>query len=152
MGLDVVVDASVALKWVFDEARGESDTAAARRLLVGARDGQLRLLVPVHFMAEVAAVLAREWPEGAARELADLMQIDMEVVDDPVVLLRAVDLAVSHRQHVLDTLYHAVALERDRAVLVTADERYWRAARGAGRVVRLADFDSLGSRSGSSAS
>ena len=136
----VVVEASVALEWVFDEPRGERDTAAARRLLQRARDGQLRMLVPAHFLAEVAGVLAREWPEGAAREVVDLMRVEMEVVDDPGVLLRAVDLAVVHRQHVLDTLYHAIALERDDAWLVTTDERYWRAARTARRIMRLAEF------------
>ncbi|MFZ4756590.1 MAG: type II toxin-antitoxin system VapC family toxin [Burkholderiaceae bacterium] len=139
----IVVDASVALKWVFDEPRGERDAAAARQLLRGVRDGQLKMLVPIHFLAEVAGVLAREWPAGAAREVVDLMRVDMEVVDDPGVMLRAVDLAISHRQHVLDTLYHAIALERDDAWLVTADERYWRAARAAGRIVRLAEFSTL---------
>ena len=101
------------------------------------------MLVPAHFLAEVAGVLAREWPEGAAREVVDLMRVEMEVVDDPGVLLRAVDLAVVHRQHVLDTLYHAIALERDDAWLVTTDERYWRAARTARRIMRLAEFGTL---------
>jgi len=44
---------------------------------------------------------------------------------------------------VFDTMYHAVALSRPDALLVTADERYWRAARGVGRIVRLADFATL---------
>jgi predicted nucleic acid-binding protein len=134
------VDASVALKWLFPEARGEADADAARRLLIGVREGEFRLRAPPHFVAEVAGVLAREMPRTVARDLADLMAVEMTVIDDPVTLLRAVELAVAHDQHVFDTLYHAVALEHDDAVLVTADERYWRAAHGEGRIVRLADF------------
>lgn len=42
-----------------------------------------------------------------------------------------------------DTLYHAIALEHPDVVLVTADERYWRAAHTQGRIVRLADFATL---------
>ena len=53
---------------------------------------------------------------------------------------RAVRLAAETNQHVFDTLYHAVALARPDAELVTADERYYRAASRAGRLVRLADF------------
>ena len=37
-------------------------------------------------------------------------------------------------------LYHAVALRRHGASLVTADERYYRHARRAGRVLLLQDF------------
>ena len=52
----------------------------------------------------------------------------------------ALTLATRHRQHVFDTLYHALALRLDDAVLVTADQRYERNARAEGRIDRLADF------------
>ena len=60
---ELVVDASVALRWLFADGRDEVDAAAARRLLNGVRDGEFRLVAPPHFLAEVAAVLG---PDGVA--------------------------------------------------------------------------------------
>ena len=140
---ELVVDASVALKWLFPDTRGEVDAVAARRLLHGVRDGDFRLSAPPRFVAEVAAVLARETPATALRDLADLLQVEIEIVYDAGTLVRAVELAIATGQHVFDTQYHAIALGHPDAVLVTADERYWRAARTQGRIVRLADFATL---------
>lgn len=102
--------------------------------------GHVELRQPPHFRAEVAAVLAREWPQRAPGCLSDLLEIEMEIVENAAVYGRAIALATRHDAHVFGTLYHAVALETDAATLVTADERYWRLARTAGRVQRLADF------------
>jgi hypothetical protein len=44
------------------------------------------------------------------------------------------------RQHVFDTLYHAVALLRLDGVLLTADEQYYHRAVRAGRVTLLGDY------------
>lgn len=137
---EFVVDASVAIKWLLGDIRGEADVPAANRVLLQVRDGEARLVQPPHFVLEMAAVLAREAPSRAARDLDDLQRVEMSVVDEPEVLQRALELSVRHRQHVFDTMYHAVALSRPQALLVTADERYWRAARASGRIVRLADF------------
>ena len=141
--LELVVDASVAAKWLLRDVRGEADVPAARQVLTRVRDGELRLVQPPHFVLEVAAVLARESPADAERDLGLFQQIDMAVIDEPEVVRHALTLAVRRRQHVLDTMYHAVALARSRAVLVTADERYWRAAHPEGAIVRLADFACL---------
>jgi hypothetical protein len=40
---------------------------------------------------------------------------------------------------VFDTLYHAVALSHSNAVLVTADERYYRRALRPGQIVSLSE-------------
>jgi hypothetical protein len=48
-----------------------------------------------------------------------------------------VRIAVETGQHVFDTLFHAVALEARRGVLVTADARYVRAAAHLGRLRAL---------------
>ncbi len=137
---ELVVDASVAIKWLLGDVRGEADVPAANQVLFRIRDGEVRLVQPPHFVLEMAGVLAREAPARAARDLADLGLVEMSVVDETQVVHRALELAIHHRQHVFDTMYHAVALSRPDALLVTADERYWRAARGVGRIVRLADF------------
>ncbi len=135
----VVADASVALKWFFRDRGSEGDTEAALDLLDGVRSGDVELLQPPHFVAEVAAVLARELPQAARANLNDLLDIEMQVVEDAAVYARALALAIRHRQHVFDTLYHAIALE-DAATLVTADDRYFHRARSEGRVLRLAEF------------
>jgi predicted nucleic acid-binding protein len=51
-----------------------------------------------------------------------------------------VQLATELKQHLFDTYYHAVALETPDAMLITADERYFRAARDTGRITLLADW------------
>ena len=137
----VVVDASVVLKWFFRLRDGEQDVAAALRLLQGVSDNQVALLQPPHFIAEVAAVLARQWPSMALASLNDLLDLEMLVVESAAIYARAVDLASRHGHHLFDTLYHAVALELGNALLITADARYARKARSEGGIVLLADFD-----------
>ena len=140
---ELVVDASVAVKWLLADVRGEADVPAANRVLLRVRNGEVRLFQPAHFVLEIAAVLARESPRRAARDLSELQLVEMSVVDEPEIVHRALLLAMRHRQHVFDTLYHAVALSRPDALLVTADERYWRATRHEGRIVRLSEFAML---------
>lgn len=62
------------------------------------------------------------------------------VLDELEVYLEAARLSAASGKHVFDTLYHAVALRRRGASLVTADGRYYRHARRAGRVLLLQDF------------
>ena len=56
----VVVDASVALKWFFRTHDDEADVEHALDLLRGVADDRVSLVQPVHFIAEVAAVLVRQ--------------------------------------------------------------------------------------------
>ncbi len=98
------------------------------------------ILQPVHWLAEVAAVLSRLSPKSAARDIEMLHALELPVRDDVTTYSRACQLAVDLNRHVFDTLYHAVALETDSAILVTADVRYARAARSVGRIVELADW------------
>ena len=62
-----------------------------------------------------------------------------------MVLRRGVELAIELKQHLFDTYYHAVALETADAMLITADERYLRAARTKGRIIYLMDWDASAS-------
>ena len=136
----VVADASVALKWLSRSRADEADVGPALALLAGVADGGIALLEPPHFVAEVAAVLAREAPHSAAANLRDLLAVEMRVEADDAVYQRALSLAARHKQHLFDTLYHALALCTPGAVLVTADAAYWRKTRGEGAIVRVADF------------
>ena len=135
----VVVDASVALKWFLGARPGEDDVDSALGLLsaVGARS--IELVQPPHFIAEVAAVLIRETPTTAHRDLADLLETDMRVGAGAGDYALAMTLAQRYQLHVFDTLYHALALHTQDAVFVTADERFERRARAEGRVLLLRD-------------
>lgn len=136
----VVADASVALKWFFFQQPGEDDVEPALALLRAVAAGQVALVQPPHFIAEVGAVLVRETAATAQRDLLRLLAVEQQTIADPDHYALALTLAARHRQHVFDTLYHALALRVDGAVLVTADERYERSVRAEGRIVRLADF------------
>jgi hypothetical protein len=75
----------------------------------------------VHFIAEVAAVLARIKPTEAQSDLLDLIAIARRTVDSPEVYATAVTLATQLNHPLFDTLYHALALETPGAMFVTAD-------------------------------
>jgi predicted nucleic acid-binding protein len=135
----VVVDASVVVRWVLPDSEREAPTDEALALLQGIRAGSVEPLQPPHWLAEVAAVLARLRPEIAEVTLDLLDAMELPVAADSAIYRRAIRLAAELGHHLFDTLYHAVALERD-AVLVTADARYQRRARHLGAVVSLAGW------------
>ena len=56
---------------------------------------------------------------------------------------RACTLAIDTGQHLFDTLYHAVALESEETMLITADQRYYQKARDRGRILALKDWGVL---------
>lgn len=102
--------------------------------------GLLTMVQPEHFMAEVAAVLARLKPADAPDDLMDFLDINYRTLSTPETYATALDLALRYQHHLFDTLYHAVALHTPGAVLVTADERYYNKARQEGQISLLADF------------
>lgn len=97
---------------------------------------------PPHWLSEAAAVIARLDASQARRAVALLYALELPIRVDVEVYEKACALSVLLTQHVFDTLYHAVALPDPGAVLVTADERYYRQAQRIGRIVRLQDFTS----------
>ena len=135
-----VVDASVAVKWFLRGHPDEQHTDLALRLLEQSVLGLLPMVQPGHFVAEVAAVLARLNPTGAQDDLFDLLDIRYRTLTSPETYATALDLAMRHQHHLFDTLYHAVALSIPGAVLVTADHRYFVKAQHLGQIAWLADF------------
>lgn len=136
----LVVDASVAAKWFFRFRRDEQHVEQALALLAGMDAGRVRLLQPPHFLAEMGAVLAREKPQGALADLADLMALDFEQADDPAIYETACKLAMRFGHHLFDTLYHALALHTPGALMVTADRKYFGKAAAVGSVVYLPEL------------
>jgi predicted nucleic acid-binding protein len=135
-----VVDASVILKWLLADPEREPDTAQASALMEAIATGRESIVQPPHWLAEISAVLARLTPETAEDDVTRLRAMDWPIADDVEVWARAVRLSIVTRQHVFDTLYHAVALEHDSALLVTADDKYRQPAERIGRVVALQDW------------
>lgn len=136
----LVIDASVAVKWFLPTPEHAGDDAKALALLESGVAGRRRFVQPPHFVAEVAAVLARIQPEAAIDSVADLLTLACIDTDAPAAAwLRATQLAVELRHHLFDTLYHAVAIERH-CLFLTADERYWRKARALGGVALLGQW------------
>jgi predicted nucleic acid-binding protein len=137
-----VVDASVAVKWFVrgDWAVREDHLEPALDLLRASATGAVDLCQPPHFLAEVAAVLARLAPERAQGDVDDLSALDITWPEPTLALGRAIELAVQLDHHLFDTLYHALALSLPGAVLVTADRRYFGKARRLGHIAWLPDF------------
>lgn len=135
-----VIDASVIVKWFFPDPAREPDSDRALAVLSAVRDGRLEPLQPPHWLAEVAAVVSRLQP-GLADEAIDLLDaMEISVSGEATVYKRAAALAARLDQHLFDTLYHALALERE-ALLISADRRYYNKANKLGHIVYLADWE-----------
>jgi predicted nucleic acid-binding protein len=87
-----------------------------------------------------SVVAARLAPSTAVRDVKLLAALEFPTTDDPNVIARATKLAIETRHHLFDTLYHAVALEREDAILVTADGHYHGKAGRFGRIAALRDW------------
>ena len=134
--MKLVVDASVVVKWFLPDASREPDADRAAALLRAIGEGRVDLLQPSHWLAEVAAVIARLRPKIAAEAIDLLDSMELATAADAELYKRASRLAQELDQHLFDTLYHALALEND-ALLVTSDDRYLRKAGRLGNIVAL---------------
>jgi predicted nucleic acid-binding protein len=114
----VVIDASVAIKWVIDEPF----SGQAASLLAG-----WAMCAPAHWQAEAAnalwAQVARgSWlAEEAVERLATLAEAPVEPVPLAKLLDRALDLAIALHSTVYDSLY--VALAESRGIPLISDDR-----------------------------
>jgi predicted nucleic acid-binding protein len=136
----LVVDASVAVKWIFPDPRREPQSNRALDVLDDIRAQRVEVVQPVHWLAEVAAVAVRLAPEISREAVGLLCAMELPTLQEPEVYVRACKLADDLDHHLFDTLYHAVALAFPDGILVTADERYCRKATHVGQVWRLRDY------------
>jgi predicted nucleic acid-binding protein len=132
----VVVDASVSCKWFFKASAQEQDTEQAIQLLTQVYSGQVTLVQPAHWLAEVIAVITRVRPEIAEQAVAYLSAMGLKIQQDTDSLTTAVRLSRQLSHHLFDTLYHALAINLN-AVFVTADDNYFRKAESLGFIQRL---------------
>ncbi len=126
--MTIVVDASVAAKWLFEE----TDSAKARMLLGEIEEGRLKPLAPEILPAEIATSLSKRVLRGILEPLEAEVQYERFRHSCPALISNgflagsALQLALRHRHPVYDCLYVALALETP-CPLVTADERLFRA-------------------------
>jgi predicted nucleic acid-binding protein len=123
----LVIDASVAAKWLLPAAN-EPLREEALLLLRRYTYGQIRLVVPDLFWAELANILWKavrqgRWMIGTAQAaLAALKERNLPTVPSLTLLEEAFAIASTFDRTVYDSLYVALAIS-SRAQLVTADER-----------------------------
>ena len=135
-----VIDASVVIKWLLQDPEREAGTEKATQLMELVTNGEQPVLQPTHWLVEVSAVLARESPGTAVDDVGMLTALELPTTNELPVLRRGVELAMELKQHFFDSYYHGVALETPDGVLITADERYLRAARAQGNIVSLMEW------------
>ena len=120
--MTVVLDASVALKWVLSEA----DSDRALRLLDAFRNKATDLIAPDAFALECAHGLTKAERRGAAVDAEKswlvLMADSPRLFPSRPLITRAIEIARAARIGVYDCLYVALA-EREGCDLITADVR-----------------------------
>ena len=141
----VIIDASVAVRWVLDD---EPSRAGALTLRSALETGRVAAVEPAHFMLEVAGALDRAVRDGrigveeAGRALLALEAVSFDDTPAMAVAGASFDVAVMTGVRVPDAAY-VVCAARNRAQLVTADARQLEAAERAGvAAVALADLPS----------
>ncbi|MFN2591971.1 MAG: type II toxin-antitoxin system VapC family toxin [Candidatus Dormibacteria bacterium] len=129
--IEVVSDASVAIKWFHGE--GEEGVGPARELVGAYRDGRLSLLILDLTPYEVGNALlrggARASPEQVAIVLDSLAEICPAVAPAGQEMRLALRLAGRHGLTVYDAAYAAVARHRG-ALLATMDAQLLKARLG----------------------
>lgn len=71
----LVVDASVAVKWVFPESTKEDHIPQALNILKSIQNSRIAIVQPPHWLAETIAVIARLEPKVAIKS-ASLLHDD----------------------------------------------------------------------------
>lgn len=130
MSTSVVVDASVALKWVVTEP----GTDEAFALLNSMADSAGTIVAPEHLIGDVGNALRRRVAQGvlsaddAAVALDNLAELDLEFDGGSELWFRSLSAALDWGVTTYEALYVLLALNR-RTDLVTADLRLVDAAR-----------------------
>ena len=123
----VVLDASVAVKWLLPEA----DSEKARDVLSGWNEGRVELVAPSLLLAEVANVFWKKVgkretdPSQAAHVFREFCFLGVPLVPVEELVLPALDFSLLYKHSVYDCIYVALAV-RDRCNLLSADEKLFR--------------------------
>jgi hypothetical protein len=138
--LTLVIDASVVLRSLVPSPEGEQGSERATAFLSHVAEQGIRVLQPAHWLADLGQALLDISPRTASRDLTLLAALEWPESREPGALVLACELAIRLRRPLRETLYHAVALEAEDGVLITADASYRRAARGIARVLSIEEW------------
>ena len=120
--MTLVVDASVAVKWLFSEVFSD----AAERLL---RPG-CKLLVPDLLWAEVASAACKKVrrkeapPDKTSEGLKDLRRLPIKTYPSTALIQTALNVALEAGLSVYDAIYLALSYDRE-CPLITADRKLY---------------------------
>jgi predicted nucleic acid-binding protein len=123
----VVLDASVAAKW-FLPAEGEPLAQEALVILQAYSAGNVRLIVPDLFWAEVGNLLWKAIRQGRCTKtvadsgLTSLRELNLPTTPSVELIGAAFEIALAYDRTVYDSLYVALAVQ-SQGQFVTADER-----------------------------
>lgn len=121
----VVIDASVAAKWVLPK---ENLAGEAAELLAGYGKGEIAFAVPDLFWAETANILwkaarlGRQTPARTELGLQELLSLALPTIPSVGLVSAAFRLAIAYDRTIYDSLYLALAVKLSTR-LITADEK-----------------------------
>jgi predicted nucleic acid-binding protein len=126
----IVLDSSVALKWIFADEEGAD---SAERIRDDHVSGKNEIAVPSLFFYEIANVLATKVklsPEEASEafELISAFELDVHELDSSE-FTEAMTLSMKHKISVYDASYHVLA-SRLGCRFLTADRKFWEKVKG----------------------
>jgi hypothetical protein len=135
----LVVDAATCMHWFLPRSSARREADAARRILTDVHHGRISLVQPAVWATMlVGDLIALKLPD-AATAAEEILAMHVRFDNGPATLRRAVELASRLDRPLLETIYHATALQND-ICLVTADDVYFSHAAHLGNIVHLRDW------------
>ena len=130
----VVVDTSIAIKWVLNE----DDSALALALLAEWKNKKMAMLAPALLAYEASNTLYQNVRRGKITlDTAELSMtkvifagLQLDFSQDPVLGVRAIELANNFSLLATYDAYYLALAERERCEFWTADTRMWNAVKG----------------------
>ena len=133
----IVLDSSVALKWIFADEEGAEHAMRVRNEHVS---GKNEIVVPSLFFYEIANVLATKVKLSAAEtleafELISAFEFSVDEFENSE-YMESMSFAIKHKVSVYDASYHVLAM-RLGCRFLTADRKFFNKVKGLGVVELL---------------